>query len=105
MESKNWIAIRNLEPPEPYKFYVSGDVKTNNRKIRPKLVYKTPQGINPNMLLLDRIGVEGEESSDGNDFITVRYEEPYDDSSIKYTEVSIFYNDDLIAQITVEEVH
>ena len=53
METKNWSTWINLMPPKPDDFHVVGEVFVANPGIETLLCVKEPQGINPNILLLD----------------------------------------------------
>jgi hypothetical protein len=50
---KDWYAWLNTMPPRPDDFHVTGDVMVSNPGIIALLTMKSPQGINPDILLLD----------------------------------------------------
>jgi hypothetical protein len=51
--TKNWKAWQNLQPPGPPRLTVTGEVETTNSNQTPHLSEASPQGINPEILLLD----------------------------------------------------
>ncbi len=56
--TRNWSAWENRQPPvDPAAtpFIVTGEVETNNGAIVPELKPAVPQGINPQILILELI--------------------------------------------------
>jgi hypothetical protein len=51
--TRNWHAWQNLQPPGPPSLHVMGEVETSNTNQTPHLKEAVPQGIIPEMLLLD----------------------------------------------------
>lgn len=51
--TRNWHAWQNLQPPGPPTLHVMGEVETSNTNQTPHLKEAVPQGIIPEMLLLD----------------------------------------------------
>ncbi|RDY61525.1 hypothetical protein [Flagellimonas nanhaiensis] len=102
-ESKDWYAWVNKMPPPPDDFHVVGEVLVPNPGVEPILIPKQPQGINPQILLLDlflhqkpgiwpRVMV----------WKPVRYDKMH---NVPYTQVTVFCGDEVIADMTVEIVH
>lgn len=52
-ESKNWLAYLNKMPGDDVSFYTTGLVNVDHYGQEPILKKTTPQGFNPNILLLD----------------------------------------------------
>ncbi|MEQ9403924.1 MAG: hypothetical protein RIM99_10080 [Cyclobacteriaceae bacterium] len=103
-ETKGWFAWNNLMPPGPPSFYVKGLVQVSNPGVFAQLVYKVPQGINPDILLLDlvliqRPGIWPRPLT----WVEARYHSTGVD--LKYTDVNIFCGDQLIAEIPVQDIH
>ncbi|HJU40844.1 MAG TPA: hypothetical protein VJ724_14835, partial [Tahibacter sp.] len=53
MNTRNWYAWINKMPPPPDDFHVVGEVEVPNPGIEALLTVRSPQGINPDILLLD----------------------------------------------------
>lgn len=106
MSTKNWYAWINLMPPKPDDFHVVGDVLVGNPGIVAKLVKREPQGINPQVLLLDLLlvptpGVWPQVMT----WTQARYDEIIGPGGIRYTDVQVFHDGVAIATLKVEEVH
>jgi len=52
-KNKDWHAWLNTMPPRPDTLHVVGDVMVANPGVTPVLTMREPQGINPNILILD----------------------------------------------------
>ncbi|USD25085.1 hypothetical protein [Flagellimonas marinaquae] len=97
--TKDWYAWINKMPPPPDDFHVVGEILVSNPGINPILIPKEPQGINPNILLLDmflhqkpgiwpRVMV----------WKPVKYDKV---ANINYSNVNVFCNNNVIADIEV----
>lgn len=58
VNTRDWYAWNNLMPPKPDDFHVTGWVEVANPGVDPHLIYRTPQGINPDIILLDLVLVQ-----------------------------------------------
>lgn len=58
LESKDWSAWENHQPPGPVTFHVKGTVVVRATNYTAKLERAAPQGINPNILLLNLVVTE-----------------------------------------------
>ena len=104
IKTRDWFAWNNLMPPGPFSFYVKGSVEVPNLGVIPKLIYKVPQGINPDILLLNLVLIQlPGKWLQKTDWVNVRYDSVGID--LKYTDVNIFCGDDMIADIEVVDVH
>ncbi len=106
METKNWYAWVNLMPPKPDDFHVIGEILVGNPGIQAQLCVKEPQGINPNILLLDlhlvqQPGIWPQVMT----WVQARYDKILTPGSPGYEQVEIFFDNESIAQISVDEVH
>ncbi|MES1026445.1 hypothetical protein ABN584_26450 [Gloeocapsa sp. BRSZ] len=103
-ETRDWYAWNNLMPPQPDDFHVVGEVKVNNTQIVPMLSPKEPQGINPEILMLQLILIQ--QPGVGLPVITwvqARYNKVLLNST--YKRVEIFCEDEKIADVPVEDIH
>lgn len=103
IETRDWYAWINLMPPPPDELHVVGEVYVPNPGVDPFLTPRTPQGINPKILLLDlyliqRPGIWPQ--------VFVWKQARYDKivRGMQYTQVQVFCGDEVIADVTVEEV-
>lgn len=106
METKDWYAWINLMPPKPDDFHVVGEVFVANPGIEAFLSVKEPQGINPNILLLDlhlvqKPGVWIQVMT----WVQARFDKILTPDSPRYEHVEIFLDNESIAQIPVEEIN
>lgn len=106
MDTKNWYAWINLMPPKPDDFHVVGEVFVGNPGIETHLCVREPQGINPNILLLDlhlvqKPGMWPQVMT----WVQARFDKILTKDSPKYEEVEIFLNEESIAKVSVDEVH
>jgi hypothetical protein len=102
--TRDWYAWNNLMPPKPDDFHVVGEVQVCNPGIMAMLCPKEPQGINPDMLLMDLILVQ--QPGVWPQLITwvpARYDKILMNST--YRSVSIFCDGDQIPEVPVEDVH
>jgi hypothetical protein len=53
VETREWSAWLNLQPPPPDDLHVIGQVRVGNPGVLAFLSERVPQGINPSILILD----------------------------------------------------
>ena len=53
LKTSNWFAWNNIQPPGPPSFHIIGEVQVPNPGIDVLLTKRSPQGINPQVILLD----------------------------------------------------
>jgi hypothetical protein len=104
VETRDWYAWLNLMPPPPDELHVVGEVYVANPGVDPFLTPRVPQGINPQILLLDlylcqRPGLWPQIMV----WKPVRYDKVA--PGVKYTEINVFCGDEMIANFPVHEVH
>lgn len=104
VDSKDWYAWINLMPPPPDDFHVVGEVLVPNPGVDPLLVPKNPQGINPEILLMDLLLIQRPGIWPQH---LVWKQARYDKigRGFKYREVDVFCGQENIARIKVEEVN
>ena len=106
METKDWYAWVNLMPPKPDDFHVIGEILVGNPGIQAQLSVKEPQGINPNILLLDlhlvqQPGLWPQVMT----WVQVRYDKILTPRSPRFEQVDIFFDGTSIGPlISVDEV-
>lgn len=105
MDTRNWYAWLNQMPPKPDDFHVVGEVYVPNPGVSALLTYKEPQGINPEILLLDlhlvqQPGVWPQVFT----WAQARYDSIIRPGGVNYKQVEVFYENDSIALIDVEIV-
>ena len=103
VESRDWYAWINLMLPQPNEFHFVGEVYVSNPGVEPFLTSKEPQGINPEILLLDlylfqKPGVWPQVLV----WKPVRYDKVAPGTI--YTQVQVFCRDKIIADKKVEEI-
>lgn len=106
MENLKWEAWIDLMPPKPDDLHVSGEVMVSNSGVQVELSERTPQGINPNILLLNlrveqRPGMWPQVMTK----VPCRYHKVLDSNSPRYTKVMIFHEDDSYDEVEVKEVN
>ncbi len=105
METKNWYAWINFMPPKPDDFHVVGEALVPNPGVKAHLCVREPQGINPDILLLDlHLIQEPGMWSQVMTWTQARYDKILTPSSPNYTNVEVFFNGESIAHIDVNEV-
>jgi hypothetical protein len=105
METRDWYAWINRMPPPPDDFHVIGEVEVGNPGIEAILCPKVPQGINPEILLLDLHLVQ--RPGQWPDVVTwaqARYDKIFVSGSTAYTDVEVFHKGEVIASIKVESI-
>ena len=103
IKTRDWYSWNNLMPPPPDDFHVVGEVYVPNPGVDVLLTPKEPQGINPEILLMDlflcqKPGIWIQM------FVwkPVRYDKIV--LSMKYKQVQVFCEDGVIADIPVVDV-
>ncbi|MDJ0715435.1 MAG: hypothetical protein QNJ54_14615 [Prochloraceae cyanobacterium] len=102
-KSRDWYAWNNLMPPKPDDFHVIGEVQVPNPGVIAELKPRVPQGINPKIMLLNlflfqRPGTWPQVQT----WVEARYDKILPESD--YEQVQIFCDDEIIAEIKVEDV-
>lgn len=106
METRDWYAWINLMLPKPDDFHVVGEVCVGNPGVEPYLSVKEPQGINPNILQLDLHLVQKPGMwPQVKTWVQARFDKVLTPNSPMYDQVEIFFNNESIARVEVEEVH
>lgn len=98
---QNFVAILNIMPGAEPNFYVTGEVEVQAGNYDARLVKRAEENAPPNVLTLD---IEIEQTGDmGTQALTwrlVRYDEPAAGTgNPPYTEVELFYEDELVERI------
>jgi hypothetical protein len=106
MDSRDWSAWIDLMPPPPHQFHVKGEVLAPNPGYKAELRPKTPQGFNPEILLLEVILTQQEGMwPQVLTWIECRYDKTLSDTSTRYSEVTVFYKDAILTSVKVGEAH
>lgn len=104
-KTRDWYAWINRMPPPPDELHVVGEVLVPNPGVDPLLVPKEPQGINPQILLLELFLCQ----RPGNWPQVLVWKQARYDKVLRrgqsYKQVQIFCGDQSIALIDVEEAH
>lgn len=105
MNTRNWYAWIDKMPPPPDAFHVVGEVEVPNPGVEALLCVRSPQGINPAILLLDlhlvqKPGMWPQVLT----WVQTRYDRVLPPGSLDYTNVEIFYQNQSIAQMPVDIV-
>jgi hypothetical protein len=106
LKTRNWYAWINFMPPEPDDFHVIGEVYVGNPGVQAELHVKEPQGINPDVLLLDlhlvqRTGMWPQVMT----WVQCRYDTVLLKGTPQYTDVEIHLDGAVIATAKVDHVH
>ncbi|MGI0117761.1 hypothetical protein [Zooshikella sp. RANM57] len=106
MKTKDWYSWINLMPPKPDDFHVIGEVYVANPGVKAMLCTREPQGINPEILLLDlHLIQEPGMWAQVMTWTQAKYDKVLTPKSPRYRQVDIFFNNEPIAQTNVEEIH
>jgi len=102
VDTRDWYAWNDLQPPGPARFHVTGEVQVPNPGVHPLLVPRVPQGINSTILMLDLIlkqepGIWPQ--------VVVLLPARYDKTPAYYRQVQILFGDSVIENIAVHDVH
>lgn len=99
--TKGWEAWLNKMPMSPHSILVTGQVETTAGNMTPELAKASPQGINPNILLLDlSLKTSSGVGTAVMGFKQARFDEK--PAAADYTEVHIRYEGAVIEKITVK---
>lgn len=105
VNSKDWYAWLNTMPPKPDDFHVTGKVEVGNPGMFGTLIPASPQGINPDILILD---LYLEQKPGGwqrvNTWVEVRYDTVIIPDAPSYSEVTIWCEGEVIAHMPVDMV-
>jgi len=101
IDTRDWYAWNNLQPPGPPRFQVHGEVYVPNPGVDAILVPRVPQGINPMILLLDLLlrqapGIWPQVFT----WVPAHYRKV----PAYYRQVQIFFADKIIADVPVQDV-
>lgn len=99
--TRGWYAWNNLMPPKPDDFHIVGEVEVPNPGVEVLLVPKSPQGINPRILLLDLFLIQKPGIWPQ---IVVWKQARYDKVNVTYDSVQVFYGSTVIADVPVDTV-
>ena len=102
IETRDWYAWNDLQPPGPPHFHVGGEVQVPNPGVHTLLVPKMPQGINPLILLLD---LYLKQEPGVWPPVVVWVPARYDKQPGYYRQVQIFYGKQVIADLPVHDIH
>lgn len=105
MDTKEWYAWLNLMPPKPDDLHVTGQVFVGNPGVLAYLNVRGEKGMDSNILLLDLHLVQQPGMWTQNmTWVTARYDKTLSPSSPKYTDVKVFFNDEIIATLNINIV-
>jgi hypothetical protein len=99
-----WKAIQNLQPPlrtPGGELKVTGSMEYGDPSGSPTLQKRSPQGINPQILMLD---VVPPTDAKGRKIVDLEYKEDLQTEN-QHTTVEVFYKGERIAEIKIEKVH
>ena len=99
-----WKAIQNLQPPLQTpggKLTVTGSMEYGDPSGSPTLQKRSPQGINPQILMLE---VVPPTDAKGRKVVDLKYEENLQTEN-QHTTVEVFYKGERVAEIKIEKVH
>ena len=99
--TRDWYAWNNLMPPRPDTFHVTGEVEVANPGVNVLLVPRTPQGINPRILLLDL--VLAQQPGMWPQVVTWKPAR-YDKVNVTYDSVEVYYNNGVVVTVPVDNV-
>jgi len=99
--TRDWYAWNDTMPPKPNEFHVVGEVQVSNPGVDVLLTPRIPQGFNPRILLMDLIllqrpGIWPQ--------LVVWKQARYDKLNADYSEVQIFFNNDVLVNVPVDIV-
>jgi hypothetical protein len=100
--ASDWNATLNLQPPRETpggKLVVTGSMNYGDPNGNPSLVKRSPQGINPKILMLD---VMPPTDLKGNKKVDLRYEEGLQMED-QHTSVEVYYKGEKIADMKVDK--
>lgn len=98
-----WEAIQNLQPPLKTPggtLTVTGSMEYGDPSGNPVLQKKSPQGINPQILMLE---VVPPTDAKGRKVVELKYQEDLQTAD-QHTSVEVYYKNDKIADMKIEKV-
>ncbi|MCC2113971.1 MAG: hypothetical protein KDJ16_18190 [Hyphomicrobiales bacterium] len=103
VKTRDWYAWNDLQPPQPDYFHITGEVLVPNPGVEPLLVPTEPQGINPQILMLDLYLCQ-KPGFWPQVLVSkpVRYDKKI---TTGYTEVNIMCQGKIIARVKVDDIH
>src|SRR5688572_30073920 len=106
VKTRKWYAWLNMEPPPPDDLHAIGEVRVANPGVEAYLTYHTPQGFNPNILLLDlhlvqRPGFWPQVLT----WVQARYDRTLHPTEARYTNVTVLYGGAAVASMKVKQIH
>lgn len=99
--TRDWYAWNNLMPPKPDDFHVVGEIQVPNPGVEVFLIPKSPQGINPKILLLDLVLVQ---QAGLWPQLVMWKQVRYDKVNTSYERAQVLYENNLIVDIPVDTV-
>lgn len=100
----DWKAVQNLQPPLQTpggKLTVTGSIEYGDPSGSPVLQKKSPQGINPKILMLEIVPPT---DAKGRKIVNLTYDENLQTED-QHTSVEVYYKNDKIADMKIEKVH
>lgn len=106
MNTRDWSAVLNARPPFPDTLTVKGEVEVNSGGYTASLEKIVPQGINPNILLLElKLQPPSGASTDAFEWIEAVYTESIPDEESRFEEVEIHFEGNVLMGLNVEILH
>ncbi len=103
MQTRNWYAWLNEMPPKPDDVHVTGEVYVPNPGMQAFLTIKEPQGINPEILLLDLHLIQQPGMwPQAFTWVQARYDSVICPGGAVYKQVGILYEGDQIELVDVD---
>lgn len=103
-KTRQWKAWNNLQPPLPNTFHLIGEVQVPNPGVEVLLVPSEPQGVNPEILLMDLLLIQRPGSwPQAEIWAQGRYDKPI--GATGYTDVDIRCAGESLAMVDVQNVH
>ena len=102
--TQGWAAWNILMPPPPDDFHLVGSVQVGNPGVTATLTPRVPQGIDPQILIID-LSLHQQPGMWPQIVVwtTARYDEGA--SNQRYTQVQIYCGSDKIQDVAVTDVH
>ena len=103
-KGSGWKAVQNLQPPLQTpggKLTVTGSMEYGDPSGNPTLQERSPQGINPKILMLE---VVPPTDAKGRKTVELKYERALQTED-QHTSVEVYYKGDKIADMKIEKVH
>ena len=103
-KTRNWYAWLDLMPPTPDHLHVTGEVYVPNPGVEALLVPHEPQGINPRILMLDLLLCQ-KPGIWPQVLVWTRAKFERTGRGLRYDQVDILCNGNIIVSIPVEDIH